>query len=191
MGHHYSRRKGIQGLELITWDAMLRLEHEAQTALYQAAQNFPGPLPISLIMRLACFPLGTKPYQLPSDALTKELSKLLTTPSQLRDLFQENLYLAPEDSMHQVSDLVRALPVCVQADKIASALRKEKRQPTSSEQNVLQEAEALRDVLIQVNVFETHEERPALQGTMERLQNAEYKTFDDFYHEDIDKNNVV
>lgn len=187
--HHYTRRRGVEGLEAVTEHAMLRLEKEAQDALLAASDNFPGVLGgvASTVMKLGCFPLGgvTRPYKEPSDRLTKEVSALLTNPSALRNMFQEGVYMAPEGTMHQASDLIRALPVCVEADRIASKLRREKAQPTAEEAAKLDRAEALRDVLIQVNTFDhlTEEEgragyiRPALLGTEERLAELERKTF--------------
>lgn len=187
--HHYTRNKGVEGLEAITEHAMLRLEKEAQDALKEAADNFPGPLGgvASFVMKMGCFPLGglTRPYSSPSDQLTKEVSRLITNPSGLRDMFVDGVYMAPEGEVHQVSDLIRALPVCVEADRIASSLRREKREPTQEEADKIAKAEALRDVLIQVNAFEhlTDAEgqsgyvRPALIGTEERLSTMEQKTF--------------
>ena len=187
--HHYSRRRGIKGLEALTEHAMLRLETEAQDALKAAADNFPGPLGTvaSGVMRLGCYPLGnlTRPYRDPSDELTKEISRMITNPSELRDFFQENVYIAPEGTQNQVANLIKALPICVEADKIAASLRREKRQPTAQEADKLAEAEALRDMLIQVDVYEalTVEEgqpdyvRPALLGTEERLATQERKEF--------------
>jgi acyl-CoA dehydrogenase len=187
--HHYTRKRGVEGLEVITEHAMLRLEKEAQDALKEAADNFPGPLGgvASFAMKLGCFPLGslTRPYSNPSDLLTKEVCRLLTTPSALRDMFEEGIYLADEGQSHQPSDLIRALPICVEADTIASALRREKRDPTPEEADKIAKADALRDVLIQVSVFNhlTDAEgkpgyvRPALVGTEERLAELERKTF--------------
>lgn len=187
--HHYSRRRGVAGLEAITEHAMLRLETEAQEALKAASDNFPGPLgPVaSTVMKLGCFPLGnlSRPYSDPSDQLTKEVSRLITNPSELRDFFQEGIYMSEEGVTHQISDLVRALPVCVEADKIASELRREKRQPTAAESETIARADALRDVLIQVDVFEHLTEaegregytRPALLGTEERLASMDRKSF--------------
>lgn len=187
--HHYSRNRGVDGLEAITEHAMLRLEKEAQDALKEASDNFPGPLGTvaSTVMKIGCFPLGnaTRPYKSPNDSLTKEVSRLLTTPSELRDLFTENVYIAPEGQVHQPSDLIRALPICVEADKIASSLRREKREPTPEETDKIAKAEALRDVLIQVDAFDhlTDAEgqegyiRPALLGTEERLDSLDQKRF--------------
>lgn len=187
--HHFSRNRGVDGLEAITEHAMLRLEKEAQDALKEASDNFPGPLGTvaSVVMRIGCFPLGsiTRPYKHPNDVLTKEVSRLLTTPSGLRDLFVQNVYIAPEGQVHQPSDLIRALPICVEADKIASTLRRERREPTPEETDKISQAEALRDVLIQVDSFdhltdvEGHDGyiRPALLGTEERLNSLEQKRF--------------
>jgi hypothetical protein len=187
--HHYSRRRGIEGLEAVTEHAMLRLETEAQEALLAASNNFPGPLGsvASFTMKAGCFPLGnlTRPYSDPSDVLTKEVSRLLTTPSQLRDMFAEGIYEAPEGVVHQLTDLARALPVCVEADRIASVLRREKREPTQDEADLIAKADALRDVLIQVDVFDNLTEaesregytRPAIEGTDERLAVMDRKSF--------------
>ena len=109
----------------------------------------------------------------------------MTTPSGLRDMFAENAYIAPEGQVHQQSDLIRALPICVEADRIASSLRREKREPTAEETDKIAKAEALRDVLIQVDAFDhlTDAEgqegyvRPALSGTEERLNALEQKRF--------------
>ena len=98
-------------------------------------------------------------------------------PSGLRDFFEESLYVTPEGTPHQISDLIRALPAFIEEDKVASAIRKEKRNPTQDEFNIMAKADGLRDKLIQVNVFDhisSEEEqegyvRPAIQGTAERL----------------------
>jgi len=187
--HHYHRRRGIEGLEALTEHAMLRLEREAQDALYSASENFPGPLgPVaSTVMKMGCFPMGglTRPYADPGDDLTKEVSRLLTTPSEIRDMFEEGIYSAPDGTTHQMTDLIKALPICMEADAVASALRREKREPTADETNLIAKADALRDALIQVDVFEhaTAEEaqpgyvRPALVGTEERFASMDQTVF--------------
>jgi len=169
---------------------MLRLETEVQDSLKAASDNFPGPLgPLAGgVMKLGCFPLGniSRPYQNPPDSLTKEVSRLMSTPSGVRNFFQENMYISPEETKNQVSELIRALPICVEADKIATALRKEKRSPTQTEVEKISKAEALRDILIQVDVFDslTKEEgeesyvRPALQGTAELMEKLDRKRYE-------------
>lgn len=190
--HHYSRKRGsVEGLESVVEHAMLRLENEAQTALQEAADNFPGIFgtPASFVMKFAClnwFGMQFGNYSKPNDTLTKEVSRLLTTPSQVRDMFQENVYTTPEDVPHQVSDLIRAVPICVEADKAAASIRRDKREPTQAEQDLITHADAIRDALIQVDVFEAIADqeansgytRPALLGTEERLKHAELQSFD-------------
>lgn len=192
--HHYTRRRGVEGLEAITEHAMQRLEFEAQEALKVASDNFPGQLgpAAAAVMKLGCFPLGgfTRPYKPPHDDLTKEVSRLLTTPSELREMFQETLYPGMDNYKQgesQGADLCYALPICFEADKISATLRREKREPTQAEADKIAESDALRDILVQVDVFPylTPEEgakgyvRPALKGTEERLAKLERKTFDD------------
>ena len=191
--HFYHNNRGVEGLEAVTEHAMLRLEYEAQQALEAARANFPGPLGgvAGAVMGAACFPLGsiTKPYSLPKDELTKEVSALFTRPSEVNSLFTELIYTRDvSEGRHQVSDLLRAMPVCCEADSIASACRKEGRDPTADELKVLDEAERARDMLIQVDVFEhaTEEEkqkgyvRPAIKGTEEMLGRSEVKNFGEF-----------
>lgn len=189
--HHYHHRRGVEGLEAITEHAMLRLEHEAMTALRAASDNFPGPFGrlAGTVMKVACFPLiGAASYGLPSDVLTKQVSTLVTTPSGLRDFFLHNVYLAPaSDTKNQISALIGAFPICVDADKIMNICRKEKRKPTPAEQSTVDEANKLRDKLVQVSVFDHasfQEEqpgfvRPALIGTAELIAKSDVKSFVD------------
>lgn len=127
----------------------------------------------------------TRPYTMPKDFLTKKISDYVTKPSMLRDHFSADVYQSPPNKKHQISDLMRALPICVKADDIAADLRRSKREATADEQKTMDEAERLRDLLIQVDVFDaaTAEEaepgyvRPAIQGTAEMLAKADAKNF--------------
>lgn len=202
--HHYTRHKNsIKNLEALTEHAMLRLEHEAQQALIDASNNFPGVLgtPASLVMKLGCLQLGgvqLGEYPKPNDVLTKEVARLVTTPSEVRDMFQENVYMTNNNEEHQVSDLIRALPVCVRADQAASLIRREKRDATEEEAAWIAHADAIRDALIQVDAFEhaTMQEaqpgyvRPALEGTAERMASLERKSFAFGTAEHVDGKNV-
>jgi len=207
--HHYSRRRhdNIHGLEAVTEHAMLRLEYEAQQALYEASNNFPGPFGtiVGSVMKIGCFPLGsiTRPYSLPKDHLTKEISHLLTTPSKLRNMYEHNCYHCStangvEESSHNPTEMVRALPHVVKADKIASMLRRENRQPTQEEAEIIAKADDLRDALIQVDAFDklgANERtipgfvRPALLGTEELLSQSTHKSFSEALEEQQDIDN--
>ena len=181
LGHavlwHYEKRKDEfgpeSGLAAATEHAMLTLEVEAQNALKEAAANFPLGAVFGALMNLGNAPLGnlTRPYAPAGDSLTKEVASLLSKPSGLRELFSQNVFVSGEAG-DRVTELMNALPVCVQADKVASTVRREKRKPTSDEAQLLAQADALRDDIVQVNVFEKHGpleigdyERPALAQT--------------------------
>jgi hypothetical protein len=126
--------------------------YEAQEALRDAAANFPKPLGVlgGFLMKVGM--VGSN-YAKPGDALTKEVSNNLTTPSKLRELYLKNVFVSGEDG-DRVTDLLKALPIVCDADNLQASLRKSKRNPTDSEKELLKRAEDYRDALIQVNVFE-------------------------------------
>jgi len=183
--HHFSRHKHVKGLNALAESAMLQLEVEAQEALREASENFPKPLGAfgGLLMSAGVSPLGGlfRPYRPPSDALTKQVAALLTNPSEVHDLFSSNIYLSPDVQNNRIAGLIHAMPICVEADKALTACKKEKRQPTVAEAAIIEQANSLRDRLIQVDehgaVGSLEEQdasytRPALTSTAARLQAA-------------------
>ena len=56
-----------------------------------------------------------RPYRMPSDALTKEVSKMLTTPTAVHEMFSENVFVNADT---RVAALLKAMPVAVEADAI-------------------------------------------------------------------------
>jgi len=180
--HHFARHKdSVPGLAAVAESSLQQLEWEAQTALKEAARNFPKPLGAfgGLLLSAGVAPLGElmRPYRMPNDDLVKEVSKLVTTPSAVSAMFADNVFTATDS---RVAALLKALPTVVEADKVASACKKEKREPTASETELLAKADALRDQLVQVDVHEmigSLEEqkgymRPALSSTERRLHGA-------------------
>jgi acyl-CoA dehydrogenase len=180
--HHFQRNRGIEGLEALAESAMLQLEVEAQVALREAAENFPKPLGAfgGLLMSIGVAPLGElmRPYRPPRDHLTKEVSRLLTTPSAVHAMFADNVYIPQHAGGvdHRVAELVAAMPICLEADVALSACKKEKREPTNEEAKLIAKADALRDKLVQVDVHEAlgpledldGYQRPALASTVAR-----------------------
>jgi len=178
--HHFQRNKGsVEGLNALAESALLQLENEAQVALRECSENFPKPLGSlgGWLMTLGVAPLGElmRPYRPPHDALTQEVSRLLTTPSDVHKMFAENVYTV-DDPDHRVSELIRAMPVCLQADLALTACKKEKREPTVDEAKLIAQADGMRDKLVQVDVHERlgpledgSYERPALVSTAARL----------------------
>ena len=89
-------------------------------------------------------------------------------------MFADNVY-APADADNRVAELIRAMPICLDADAALTACKKEKRDPTADEVKLITEADRLRDMLVQVDVHETLGsepsalERPALIQTAKIL----------------------
>mmetsp|Transcript_41397 Transcript_41397/g.68862 ORF Transcript_41397/g.68862 Transcript_41397/m.68862 type:complete len:369 (+) Transcript_41397:1-1107(+) len=182
--HHFSRNHAsVSGLAAVAESTMLHLEVEAQTALREISRNFPKPIyapflagPFGWLAAAGIAPLGefTRPYRPPNDDLVKEVARLLTTPSAVNAMFSQHLYLGENTRM---AELLNALPVAVEADAIASALRKENRAPSAQEAQLLEKAAAMREALVEVDVhdglgIETYAEghvRPALSSTERRL----------------------
>jgi hypothetical protein len=179
--HHFQRNRHIEGLEALAESAMLQLEHEAQSALQAASENFPQPIGAlgGWLMAAGVAPLGElmRPYRPPRDELTQKVARMLTTPSAVHAMFAENVYMPKNDPTHRVAALVRAMPVCLEADRILMACKKERREATIAESKVLQQAEQMRDELVQVDVHQAlgpleveGYTRPAILGTQDRLQ---------------------
>jgi len=177
--HHFSRNhQSVAGLNALAESSLLQLEVEAQTALRDAAANFPAPLGAfgGFLMSVGVAPLGElmRPYRPPRDHLVKEVSKLLTTPSEVSAMFAEGIYTEGDT---RIAALLKAMPVAVEADAVAAELKKTKRAPTAEEEALLQRAVELRDALVQVDVHETvgaleaqeGYERPAIASTSRRL----------------------
>jgi hypothetical protein len=114
------------------------------------------------VMRVFTFPRGRE-YHDASDKLRRQVSNLITTPTEVRALLTDNVFVSknPNDRINQI---VRALPLAHQADLYLAACRKEKRQPTAAEKEVIDQAEALREQIIQVDVF------PMLAGKDHRAE---------------------
>jgi alkylation response protein AidB-like acyl-CoA dehydrogenase len=191
--HHYERnRHSIKGLEPLVESAMLQLEVEAQTAFREAAANFPQPVGSlgGWLMSLGVAPLGEvfRPYQPPRDVLTKEVARLLSTPTEVHAMFASNVYLGEGGvtGENRIKELIAAMPVCLEADAAAAAAKKAKRPPTEAEAALIGRSDALRQKLVQVDVhakvgpLETGAYvRPALASTEERLVRSSACSFEE------------
>lgn len=186
---HYSRHADTlsaadKGLQIVAEHALLRLEKEAHDALMHAANNVPAmPLGfnhvVGSLIRTSLRPVGFlgTPDALPKDSLTKQVASLLTTlDSQYATKFLLPGIYASDGIRKTIFD---ALPICLEADKLAVKLKKDKhRQPTQGELELLNKAEQIRDTIVQVASSEKlgwlensdpSYERPALQQTREWL----------------------
>mmetsp|Transcript_17867 Transcript_17867/g.23161 ORF Transcript_17867/g.23161 Transcript_17867/m.23161 type:complete len:442 (-) Transcript_17867:312-1637(-) len=138
------------GSEKILDYAMSNILCDIEEAFEGISTNFPIR-PVGWLMRGVTFPTG-KCYERPSDKLTSEVANLITTDSEVRSLLSQDIFVSsnPND---RVNLLDTTLAKAVEADKILSKLRKEKREPTGAEQALIDEVEAAREIIIQVDSF--------------------------------------
>jgi hypothetical protein len=147
---YYSKNKDVKGIDKIMDMAMTRIQYDAQEAFFGIFANFPIPL-IGPAMNAVTFPLGRE-YGRPTDKQRAIVSDMITTPTEVRSLLTQDVFVSknPKD---RVAMIAQAMPLCFEADKIMAACRKEKRTPTAEEQTKIDQAEALREEIIQVDSF--------------------------------------
>jgi len=168
----YNQNRNVEGIDALVELSMERLLQENENALHGIAGNFPiagiGPL-----MNLVNFPTGKGVYQGPNDKMVQRAAHLISTPSGIRDLLSEGIFIS-EDKNDRIRQLNDCLPLSIAADKAVAAAKKAKRPLTTEEQALVDKVTLLADVIVQVDVFdkvgiEKHlgadYVRPALRGT--------------------------
>ena len=98
------------------WDAMFK----AQNAFEGVISNFPNALVAGLV-RAIVFPLG-RPYVVPSDALGRDVARLLIAPSPTRDRLTAGMFL-PDQVDDPVRQIELALDATMAAEPIEAKLR--------------------------------------------------------------------
>ncbi|TMW56095.1 hypothetical protein Poli38472_008743 [Pythium oligandrum] len=148
---YYKNNRHVEGIDLIFDYTMNQLCYDAQEGLIGISKNFPVP-GVGLAMRTLSFPFG-RTYDLPSDKDRKKVADLISTDSAVRNLLSESVFVSskPTDRVHLIN---ATLGKAVEADKILAKLRKEKRNATTEEQKLIDEVEAAREQIIQVDSFE-------------------------------------
>ncbi|TFJ84244.1 hypothetical protein NSK_004235 [Nannochloropsis salina CCMP1776] len=160
-----------QGSEAVAAWALDNILVDIQDAFYGIAENYPIR-PVGWAIHALTFPTG-KTYVRPSDRLTTQVAQLISKPSGVRDLLSQDIYVH-KDLNDRVALLNATLPKAVKVDEIYTKLRKEKRTATAEEQKLIDEVEAAREIIIQVDSFPSlgqesvtkgwkTEDRPALQ----------------------------
>ncbi|TYZ62257.1 hypothetical protein PybrP1_000861 [[Pythium] brassicae (nom. inval.)] len=147
----YQNNRHVEGIDVIFDYAMTQLCFEAQQGLVGISKNFPVPL-VGGLMRTLSFPFGL-PYDVPTDKQMRQVAELLSTDNAVRDLLSESLFVSA-DASNRVALLNATLPKAVKADAVLAKLRKEKRSATVPEQQLIDEVEAAREIIIQVDSFE-------------------------------------
>eukprot|EP01038_Epipyxis_sp_PR26KG_P004530 gene4530-6395_t len=147
----YSQNKNIEGIDAVFEIAMESLLKENQDALIGLSSNFPLPV-IGPLMRAICFPTG-QPYTGPSDKMVQKASTLISTPSGIRNLLSEGVFISsdPTDRIRQLNDI---LPRAVECDKLVASAKKAKRELSTSEKQLVAEVAAVVNDIIQVDEFE-------------------------------------
>ncbi|RHY36752.1 hypothetical protein DYB38_004131 [Aphanomyces astaci] len=139
------------GLDVVFDYALTTLCYDAQEALIGISSNFPIP-GIGPVMKGVAFPFG-RAYAKPTDAQVAAVAELVSSDSGVRDLFATSMFIS-KDPTDRIAQIHHALPKAIQADKMLAAIRKEKRSATADEQKLIDQVQALRDAIIQVDAFD-------------------------------------
>jgi len=147
----YKNNRHVEGIDVMFDYAMTQLCYEAQQGIVGISKNFPVP-GVGPLMRGLSFPFGL-PYDAPTDKQMRQVAELISTDSGVRNLLSDDVFVSkdPED---RVGLLNATLPKAVKADRTLAALRKQKRSATIDEQKFIDEVEAAREVIIQVDSFD-------------------------------------
>uniref|UniRef100_A0A7S0Z135 Acyl-CoA dehydrogenase/oxidase C-terminal domain-containing protein n=1 Tax=Hemiselmis tepida TaxID=464990 RepID=A0A7S0Z135_9CRYP len=159
----YKNNKQVEGLDKVFDATMTKIRFDTQEAFMGIFKNFPIP-GMGLLMQLPCFPRGRE-FSPPTDVQRAAVSDSITTPTAVREFLTQNTFVSkdPTDRVHMI---VKAAPMCYEADQIIARCRKEgRREPTKEEQAKIDAAEAMREEIIQVDSF------PKLMG---QEHNAEW-----------------
>lgn len=147
----YKNNRHIEGIDEIFDYAMTQLCYEAQQGIVGISKNFPVP-GVGPVMRGLSFPFGL-PYDAPTDKQMRKVSELISTDSAVRSLLSDNVFVS-KNLDDRVALINATLPKAVKANRTLTALRKQKRSATADEQKYIDEVEAAREVIIQVDSFD-------------------------------------
>ena len=141
----------VEGADKLLDYSMQSILADTEDAFFGIFNNFPVT-GVGSTMRLLTFPTG-RCYDRPSDNLVRHASDSITLDTAVRKQFEEDLFLS-KDRGNRVSLIVHSLPKVIEADRILKKLRREKRDPIEAERKLIEEAEAAREEIIQVNSFQ-------------------------------------
>lgn len=149
---YYEQNKHVEGIDAVLELAMESLLQQNQQALIGLQENFPVGGIGSIMSVLSGTSTGAT-YKGPTDAMRKQASKMITTPTGVRELLSEGIFISkdPADRMNMLNSL---LPKACEADRIVSAAKKAKRSLTEDEQKLVSLVEEAANVIVQVDSFE-------------------------------------
>jgi len=148
---YYKNNRNVPGIDAMFDATMTQIRYDVQEALFGIFGNFPIP-GFGRLMQLPCFPRGRE-FARPTDKQRAAVAELVSTPNPVRDFLTENTFVS-KDPTDRVAMIVKAAPMCFEADQILAKCRKEgRRSPTPEEQAKIDAAEAMREEIIQVDSF--------------------------------------
>ena len=147
----YKQNKSVEGIDAVFEMAMESILKQNQEALRGVGENFPVPA-IGPLIKYLSFPLGSA-YSGPSDKMRQRASKLISTPSGIRELLSQGIFISenPNDRVRMLND---TLPLAVAMDEMLSAAKKAKRSLTPEEEALVEKVTAAVNELVQVDVFD-------------------------------------
>lgn len=146
---HYSKFPRNDAKPVVDY-AMMTICHDIEKAFFGIFDNFPVE-GLGSLMKMTTFPTGSC-YPLPSDKLTRKVATAITTVTDVRQQFAENIFI-PKDLTEQTGLIHDTFAKALEVDKIYTSMRKEKRSATPKEQKLIDEVEAAREKIIQVDSF--------------------------------------
>jgi len=101
---------------------------------------------------LICFPFGA-PYAGATDLIRKRSAQLISTPSEIRDLLSEGIFISknPSDRIRMLNEI---LPHAVAVDEMVFKAKKEQRQLTAAEEEAILKVQEVVNQIVQVDVFD-------------------------------------
>ena len=168
---NYQQNDKVKELDKVLEMAMESLLQENQAALRDMHDNFPIPI-IGKLMSVLCFPTGAV-YAGPNDNMRKNVSRIISTPSEVRNYFSENVFVS-SDAQDRVNMMLTILPDVVETDELIASAKKSKRALTTTELEKIKKVEMIVDRIVQVDAFDklgiemfsdNNYIRPALRGT--------------------------
>ena len=148
---YYKQHSNVKGIDTVFELAMESILKENQTALLELSANFPI-YSIGSLMKLICFPFGA-PYTGASDVIRKKTAQLISTPSGIRELLSEGIFISkdPSDRVRMLNDI---LPHVVAIDEMIAKAKKEHCSLTPAEEAAVLKVQEVVNKIVQVDVFD-------------------------------------
>ena len=122
--HFENQGRRATDLPLVEW-SIRTLMYQAQEALHAFLRNFPNRF-VATLMRLFIFPRG-RTYSAPSDKISMEIVKLVTSPNESRESLSEFAYTT-KDSNNPLGLLQEVLELTVKYEDIEKRLKQARKE---------------------------------------------------------------